>query len=178
MVKRSSVSYLDRLYSVLTYLLPMAAVVSVMAYGQRLMIFGFADFLVEQFKPLVYALLPFWYVDKILSTRIIDFISVRFVAWFCVFIFVVRNYKVNHFVRFNAMQALLLDIIVALVSAIVQVLSLTLGNFAFFPFMLQIIASVTFLGITAAFIYSTFQCVLGKYAEMPIVSEVAYSQVR
>ena len=178
MVKRSSVSYLDRLYSALTYLLPMAAVVSVMGYGQRLMIFGFADFLVEQFKPLAYALLPFWYVDKILSTRIIDFISIRFVAWFCVFIFVVRNYKVNHFTRFNAMQALLLDIIVALAGATINLLFLLLGSTAFFPFILQIISSVTFLGITAAFIYSVFQCVLGKYAEMPIVSDVAYSQVR
>jgi uncharacterized membrane protein len=101
------------------------------------------------------------------------------VAWFCVFIFVVRNYKVNHFVRFNAMQALMLDIIIALVGAIAELLSLILGKLAFFPFMLQIIASVTFLGITAAFIYSVFECIRGKYADkIPVISDVAYSQVR
>ena len=179
MVRRSSTGYLDRLYSTLPYLLPMAAVVSIMTYGQRLMIFGFADFLVGQFNLLGYALLPFWYVDKILSIRIIDFISIRFVAWLCVFIFVVRSYRVNHFIRFNAMQALLLDIIIALVGAAIQILEVGLGQFAFFPFMLQIMASVTFLGITASFIYSVFQCVLGKYADkIPLISDVAYMQVR
>ena len=166
MVRRSSVDYLDRLYAALPYLLPITAVVA------------FGAFLFLQFPVLQDVFFPVFKLNQILSISILDFISIRFVAWFCVFIFVVRSFKVNHFVRFNAMQALLLDIIVALMSAIVQVLSLILGNFAFFPFMLQIIASVTFLGITAAFIYSTFQCVLGKYAEIPIVSEVAYSQVR
>jgi len=166
MVRRSSVGYLDRLYAALPYLLPIAAVVS------------FGAFLFLQFPILQDVFFPVFKLNQILSISIIDFISIRFVAWFGVFILVVRNFKVNHFVRFNAMQALLLDIIVALMSAITQLLSLILGNLAFFPFMLQIIASVTFLGITAAFLYSIFQCVLGKYAEMPIVSEVAYSQVR
>jgi len=166
MVRRSSVGYLDRLYATLPYLLPIAAVVS------------FGAFLFLQFPILQDVFFPVFKLNQILSISIIDFISIRFVAWFCVFILVVRNFKVNHFVRFNAMQALLLDIIVALMSAITQLLSLILGNLAFFPFMLQIIASVTFLGITAAFLYSIFQCVLGKYAEMPIVSDVAYSQVR
>lgn len=166
MVRRSSVDYLDRLYAALPYLLPITAVIA------------FGAFLFLQFPVLQDIFFPVFKLNQILSISILDFISIRFVAWFCVFIFVVRNFKVNHFVRFNAMQALLLDIIVALMSAIVQLLSLILGNLAFFPFMLQIIASVTFLGITAAFLYSIFQCVLGKYAEMPIVSEVAYSQVR
>ncbi|TYQ29781.1 Tic20 family protein [Pseudanabaena sp. UWO310] len=166
MVRRSSVSYLDRLYASLTYLLPIAAVV----------IFG--AFLFIQFPPLLIVFLPVIKLNQILSISIIDFISIRFVTWFCVFIFVVRSYKVNHFTRFNAMQALLLDIVVALVGAIAELLSVILGKVAFFPFLLQIIASVTFLGITAAFAYSVFQCIRGKYAEMPVISDVAYYQVR
>ncbi|ELS30932.1 MULTISPECIES: Tic20 family protein [Pseudanabaena] len=166
MVRRSSVSYLDRLYASLTYLLPIAAVV----------IFG--AFLFIQFPPLLIIFLPVIKLNQILSISIIDFISIRFVTWFCVFIFVVRSYKVNHFTRFNAMQALLLDIVVALVGAIAELLSVILGKVAFFPFVLQIIASVTFLGITAAFAYSVFQCIRGKYAEMPVISDVAYYQVR
>jgi len=157
----------------------MAGVISVMIYGQKLMLFGFADFLVQQFSPLGYALIPFLYVNKLLSIKIIDFISIRFVAWICVFIFVVRSYKVNHFVRFNAMQALLLDIVITLVEVVTRLLQEILGGFAFFPFVLQIISSVTFLGITAAFIYSVFECIRGKYADkIPVISDVAYSQVR
>ncbi len=179
MVRRSSVNYLDRLYSTLPYLLPMAGVISVMVYGQNLMLFGFADFLVKQFSPLAYALIPFLYINKLLSIRIIDFISIRLVAWICVFIFVVRNYKVNHFVRFNAMQALLLDIVISLVEVIVQLLQEIIGGFAFFPFVLQIISSVTFLGVTTAFIYSVFECIRGKYADqIPLISDVVYSQIR
>ena len=166
MVRRSSVDYLNRLYASLPYLLPLAAV------------FVFGAFLFIQFPPLLIAFFPIFKLNQVLSISIIDFISIRFVAWFCVFLFVVRNYKVNHFVRFNAMQALLLDIIVALVGAITQLLGVILGQVAFFPFMLQIIASVTFLGITAASLYAIFQCIRGKYGEMPVISDVAYSQVR
>ena len=167
MTRRSSVNYLDRLYGVLPYLLPIAAVV----------VFG--AFLFLQFPSLFTVFFPVFKLNQILSISIIDFISIRFVAWFCVFIFLVRSYKVNHFVRFNAMQALLLDIVVALVGAITQLLEAILGRVAFFPFMIQIIASVTFLGITAAFLYSTFMCFSGKYADkIPVISDVAYTQVR
>ncbi|MFM7888397.1 MAG: Tic20 family protein [Pseudanabaena sp.] len=167
MVRRSSIDYFNRLYATLPYILPIAAVV----------VFG--AFLFLQFPPLMTAFLPVLYANKILSISIIDFISIRFVAWFCVFIFVVRNYKVNHFIRFNAIQALLLDIIVALLGALTELLALILGKLAFFPFMLQIIASVTFLGITAASVYGIFECIRGKYADkIPVISDVGYSQIR
>ena len=167
MARRTSANYLDRLYASLPYLLPITAAV------------GFGAFLFLQFPPLFYVFLPVFKLNQILSISIIDFISIRFVVWICVFIFVVRSYKVNHFIRFNAMQSLLLDVIVALVGALTQILEVALGQLAFFPFVLQIIASVTFLGITAAFIYSVFQCVLGKYSDkIPLISDVAYMQVR
>lgn len=164
--RRSSVEPLDRLYACLPYLLPITAVV----------IFG--AFLFIQFPLLFTAFFPIFKLNQALTISIIDFISIRFVVWFCVFLLIVRNYKVNHFIRFNAMQALLLDIVVALVRAVTQLLDVLLGQLAFFPFMLQIIASVTFLGIVAAFGYAIWQSVRGKYAEMPIISEVAYMQVR
>jgi hypothetical protein len=166
MIRRSSVEPLDRLYACLPYLLPITAVV----------IFG--AFLFIQFPLLFTAFFPIFKLNQALTISIIDFISIRFVVWFCVFLLIVRNYKVNHFIRFNAMQALLLDIVVALVRAVTQLLEVLLGQLAFFPFMVQIIASVTFLGIVVAFGYAIWQSVRGKYAEMPIISEVAYMQVR
>ncbi|MDX2253949.1 MAG: Tic20 family protein [Pseudanabaenaceae cyanobacterium bins.39] len=166
MVRRSSVDPLNRFYACLPYLFPLAAAVL------------FGAFLFAQFPILVLIFLPILKVNQILSVQILDFISIRFVAWFCLFIFVVRNYRVNHFIRFNAMQGLLLDVVVMLMGAIVQVLEIVLGQLPFFPFMLQILASVTFLGITCAFCYGIWHCVFGRYAEMPVVSEVAYMQVR
>ena len=167
MVRRGSVDYLNRLYAGLTYLLPMTAVVM------------FGAFLFLQLPPLAVIFSPIVTLNAVLSISILDFISVRLVVWFCLFIFVVRSYKVHHFVRFNGLQALLLDVVVALVSAIVQILSIVLGQFDFFPFVLQIIASVTFLGVMAASIYATSQCVVGRYADrIPVISEVTYYQVR
>lgn len=167
MAQRSSVNNLDRLYASLPYLLPITAVLM------------FGTFLFLQFPPLVLVFFPAFKLNEILSISIVDFISTRFVVWICVFIFVIRSYKVNHFTRFNAMQALLLDVIVAIVGALTQILDVALGNFEFFPFIVQIISSVTFLGITTTFIYSIFQCVLGKYADkIPLISDVAYMQVR
>jgi len=167
MVRRGSVNYLDRLYASLNYLLPITAV----------LIFG--TFLFTQFPTLVLIFFPIFKVSQILSIPIIDIISIRFVVWFCVFIFVIRSYKVNHFVRFNAMQAILLDIVVALVGAITQILIVILGQLTVLAFVLQIISSVTFLGITAAFLYTVFECIRGKYADkIPVISDVAYYQVR
>jgi hypothetical protein len=167
MVRRGSVNYLDRLYASLNYLLPITAV----------LIFG--TFLFSQFPMLVLIFFPIFKVSQILSIPIIDIISIRFVVWFCVFIFVIRSYKVNHFFRFNAMQAILLDIVVALVGAIAQILIVILGQLTVLAFVLQIISSVTFLGITAAFVYTVFECIRGKYADkIPVISDVAYHQVR
>jgi len=167
MVRRGSVNYLDRLYASLNYLLPITAV----------LIFG--TFLFSQFPMLVLIFFPIFKVSQVLSIPIIDIISIRFVVWFCVFIFVIRSYKVNHFVRFNAMQAILLDIVVALVGAIAQILIVILGQLKVLSFVLQIISSVTFLGITAAFLYTVFECIRGKYADkIPVISDVAYHQVR
>jgi len=178
MARRSSTSYLDRIYSTLPYLLPMTSVVSIMVYERTILRFGFANFLIKQFDILKYFVLPFAHIDELLSITISSFISIRFVAWFCVFIFVVRSYKVNRFIRFNAMQALLLDIVIALIGAVTQLLALTSGKFDFFSFILQIISSVTFLGMTAAFIYAVFECMRGNYADkIPVVSDVASSQI-
>jgi uncharacterized membrane protein len=150
----------------LIYLLPIAAVV------------GFGGALFDQFPQLEVLFLPIFILQGILAISILQIIPLRFVAWLCVFLLIVRNYKVNHFIRFNGMQALLLDIVVEIVRVVLMILIKLLGGVAFLPFMIQIISSVTFLGIIAASCYAVWQSVRGKYAEMPVVSEVAYMQVR
>ncbi|MBD2149744.1 hypothetical protein H6F44_06335 [Pseudanabaena sp. FACHB-1277] len=166
MSRRSSVAPLDRLYACLTYLLPITAVV----------IFG--SFLFDQFPQLEILFFPIFILQGILTISILQIIPLRFVAWLCVFLAVVRNYKVNHFIRFNGMQALLLDVVVEIVRVMLMILIKLLGTIAFFPFLFQIISSVTFLGIIAASGYAIWQSVWGKYSEMPVISEVAYMQVR
>jgi len=167
MSRRSSVAPLDRLYACLPYLLPITAVVD---FGRAL--FNQFPQLKDLFSPI------FFLKDEILSIPILPSIPLWFVVWLCIFFAVVRNYKVNHFIRFNGMQALLLGVVVQIVGAALMILVNLFRFMEFLGFIFQIISSVTFLGIIAASFYAIWQSVWGKYAEMPVISEVAYIQVR
>lgn len=45
-------------------------------------------------------------------------------------------------------------------------------------FALQIISNTIFLGIVAAVVYSVAQSLLGRYAEIPAISDAVHLQVR
>jgi uncharacterized membrane protein len=86
---------------------------------------------------------------------------------------VVRNDKVNHFIRFNTMQAILLDIIVFLGSIVLRIVSSIPGS----GFTIETASNVIFLGIITAVVYSIFQAMIGRYAEIPVISEAVNSHV-
>jgi uncharacterized membrane protein len=98
----------------------------------------------------------------------------QLIVFFAVYIFVVRNDKINHFIRFNAMQAILLDIVIFLCSLLLQFLGYVPG----IGFAIETLVNTVFLGVVATVVYSVFQSVFGRYAEIPVVSEAAYMQVR
>ncbi|CAN1210672.1 Tic20 family protein [Tumidithrix helvetica PCC 7403] len=169
MALRGSVAPLDRLYGCLPYLLPMSAAVF---YGV---------FLFGQFPPLATIFFPLIWLKFLLGFPIIpQVISLDFVVFICVYMFVVRNERVNHFVRFNAMQALLLGIVLVLIQILVSLLqpALPSASSQALIFVVQIFANTIFVGMMAACGFSIFQSIRGLYAEMPIVSEAAYYQVR
>ena len=88
---------------------------------------------------------------------------------------VVRNTNISHFIRFNTMQAILLDIVLILGQIILSmVLVPTLGTGLF----VDTILNVVLLGILGAIVYSVVQTIRGQYAEIPTLSEAVYMQVR
>jgi uncharacterized membrane protein len=95
-------------------------------------------------------------------------------VFFGLFIFVVRNEKINHFIRYNAMQAILLDIVIFLVSILLRILTPIPGA----GFAIETLANTIFLGIVASVVYSVFQSLNGRYAEIPAISDAVYMQVR
>lgn len=95
------------------------------------------------------------------------------IVFFALFLLVVRNEKINHFIRYNTMQALLLDILAYVCSIILRLVSLPGLDFAS-----QVVASTLFVGIFAAIIYSVVQSLFGRYAEIPAISDAVYMQVR
>ncbi|MBC5798057.1 hypothetical protein H5968_23640 [Sphaerospermopsis sp. LEGE 00249] len=156
---RGSTTVPDRIFACLPYLLPLI----------DSLIFG--SFLLRQFPFLEVLLLPVLPVQAVYNA--LGPIG-QIVVFFGLFIFVVRNEKINHFIRYNAMQAILLDIVIFLVSILLRILTPIPGA----GFAIETLANTIFLGIVASVVYSVFQSLNGRYAEIPAISDAVYMQVR
>ncbi|AFY72187.1 hypothetical protein Syn7502_00012 [Synechococcus sp. PCC 7502] len=167
MTIRGSATLTDKLWGSLLYALPMASVV--IPYG--LPIFN-------QVPYIVYPFLPFIALLGVLNIQIIpQLISVDVLVFLCLYFFVVRNIKISHFIRFNAMQSILLRIILILIQVISSLLAPVIGSLGAMQFLVEVFANTIFMGMTAACVYAVVQTIRGAYAEMPIVSDAAYYQV-
>lgn len=156
MTWRGDTTIRDRIFAVLPYLLPLM-------YGLQ-----FGRFLFAQFPILSIILIPLAPLMSIYRA----FPFAGLVIFFALYLLVVRNSNIPHFIRFNTMQAILLDIIIVLCSIILGVFAGGLQGF-----ILETIYNMLFLGILAAVIYSVVQSLRGQYAEIPTISDAVYMQV-
>ena len=157
MTWRGSTDIKNRIFGALVYLLPL---IYVLPFGQ---------FLLRQFPFLSIIYVP---IAPLIAIYRIPFAGI--IIFFVLFLAVVRNEKIDHFIRFNTMQAILLDILIVLCGFLLEILGRGLGVNLFIETMYNVI----FLGTLAACFYSIIQSALGRYAEIPTISEAAYSQVR
>jgi uncharacterized membrane protein len=158
MAWRGTTTVKDRIFACLPYLLPIIAALP------------FGTVLFRQFPALQILLLPLRPVLFIYSA--IPFAGL--VVFFLLFLLVVRNERIAHFIRFNTMQAILLDILLVLCSLLLQILLPALGN----NLLTETLFNIIFLGTVVACGYSIVQSLLGRYAEIPTLSEAVYAQVR
>ena len=77
----------------------------------------------------------------------------------------VRNPKVPYFVRYNACQALLIDIDLIIISYLMRI------------FPLVELGSIIFVFTLCIFIYSIFQCMYGVEPEIPFISKSVRMQI-
>lgn len=158
MTWRGTASWPDRLLASLPYLLPL---VDGYSFGS----FLFRDFPILQvvfqpLYPLIWLNRSFWFVG----------IAVFFLLLFLV----VRNTNINHFIRFNTMQAILLDIVLIIVQVILQLLAPAVQG----GLVLETIMNAVFLAMIAAVSFSVVQTLRGQYAEIPTISNAVHMQVR
>lgn len=155
---RGSTTVSDRIFACLPYLLPLIV-------GLQ-----FGKFLLAQFpflQVLFVPLLP-------LLSLYYSFPFAGLIIFFVLLFAVVRNENISHFIRFNTMQAILLDILLI-------VASLVFGLFARsiqVQLVVETFYNMLFLGTLAAVIYSVVQSVMGRYAEIPTISDAVHMQVR
>jgi hypothetical protein len=157
MAWRGSTTVKDRIFACLPYLLPL---VSALPFG---------GFLFQQFPAFRVLLIPLQPVLFIYQS--IPFAGI--IVFFLLFLLVVRNERIVHFIRFNTMQAILLDILLVLCSLLSSILLKGLGT----NLVTETLLNIVFLGTVAACGYSIVQSLLGRYAEIPALSEAVHEQV-
>ncbi len=167
MAWRGSTSVPDRILSCLPYAFPM---VEASVYGIALI--SMFPFLGVVLLPLI----PFASVYGLVNNLLGGWGG--FAIFFALYLLVVRNTNVNHFIRYHTMQALMIGIAVSLISAILQLLGMfqTLG--APLPLPLVFLFSLIFLAVMASSLYAIVNAIIGKYGEIPVLSEAAYAQTR
>ncbi len=150
----------DRVFSTLPYLLPLFYA---MEFGQ---------YLFQQFPFLRYLEIPLIPVAIIFGA--VPFGLAGIIIFFVLFLAVVQNERISRFIRFNTMQSILLNIGVFLISFVARILARGIGG----GILLETLYNLVFLAVVAACGYSIIQALMGRYAEIPTISEAAHMQVR
>ena len=96
-----------------------------------------------------------------------------FILFLVLFLGVVRNPRVPYFIRFNALQAILLDIILIVLSLAFNLLLAPLGG----NFAVRTLANTIFLGMLVLVLFGIIQCLRGKEADIPGLSEAVRMQL-
>lgn len=142
----------------------------------------FGGFLFRLFPPLrwifypIELLLPFYRIGGggLAIVPLLVFIGM--------YVGIVRNNRIRHLIRYNAMQAIMLGISLSLILTALELVgilgsavgSTTSGTGLF----LMLLFNVLFLGTVGIVGYAVFQSLRGHHAEVPWISNAAYAQTR
>ena len=139
----------QRLSSVFLYTLPLKASIP----------FGYYLFYKYSFLKIIILLtLPVAIIEKSLPFG-------SFLLFIILFAGLARNPKVPYFVRYNASQALLIDISLIIISYVLRI------------FPIVELGSIVFILTICIFIYSISQCLFGVEPEIPLISKSARMQI-
>jgi uncharacterized membrane protein len=147
----------DRFFGCLPYLLPIADV------------YGFGTFLFQEFPSVEQLYAP---LAPLLMINNSGFGG--FILFLGLYLGVVNNKQISRFIRFNTLQAILIGILISLCGLILSyILRPIIGQGP----ITQVLMNVIFLGTIAASGYGIIMSAMGKYTEIPQLSETAQIQV-
>ena len=139
----------QRLSSVFLYTLPLRASIP----------FGYYLFYKYSFlKILLLLTFPIAIIEKSLPFG-------SFLLFIILFAGLVRNQNVPYFVRYNACQALLIDIALIIISYLLKI------------FPIVELGAIIFIFTLCIFIYSISQCIFGVEPEIPLISKSVRMQI-
>ena len=147
----------QRLLAALAYLVPWSTAIE------------FGSGLFRLYPPLQWLTLPA--LPVILLQRAVPFGGL--VLFLVLFLAVVRNSQVPYLIRFNVLQAILIDIVLFVLSLASQTLLGPLGD----SFLVRTLSNTIFLGTLLLLLFAVAQNLRGKDAEIPTVSEAVRMQL-
>ncbi len=95
------------------------------------------------------------------------------VVFLALYLLVVRNSQVPYLIRFNVLQAILLDIVLVLLTLAFDTLLGPLGA----SFAVRTLENTIFLGTVVLVLFALVQSLRGKEADIPTVSEAVRMQL-
>lgn len=134
--------------------------------------FGYGRFLFYQFPQITRVIAP-------ISPLVQLYASVPFaplICFFAVYLGIVQNQRWSRFVRFNGMQAMLLDILLILPRLVEQVFSTPTGGWALQAYITA--QNTIWIFIAVCVLYGIVSSLLGQAARIPLVADAAEQQVR
>ena len=112
-------------------------------------------------------------IPIILIERSIPFGFGSLLLFLIIFIGLVRNNKVSYFLRFNALQSLLINIGIIIVSFIFEIIFSPFSN----SLIIRTFSSTLLFSLFAVIIYCVWSCTQGNEPDLPIISEATKMQL-
>jgi hypothetical protein len=162
---KSSETAADRFFGGLVYLLPIMEV-----YSFGVFIFQQLPVLTQLYLPLAPLMLVY---GAIKSIRLGSFGIGSLIVFFALYLGVVTNPRVSRFIRFNTLQSILIGILISLCGLVLEYIVLPIKVQA----ITEVLMNVIFLGTVAMAVYSIIMSALGRYTEIPQLSETAQMQI-
>ena len=147
----------QRFVGILIYILPWSDAIP---FGRYL----FADFPFLQWLAL--PAIPIIFIEQSIPFG-------SFLLFFLLFLGLVRNPKTPYFLRFNALQALLIDIGVIIINYAFRIIIQPFGK----GLIVSTLSSTVLIAILAIIIFAFGECLQGKEPDLPTISEAVRMQL-
>ncbi|ELS03054.1 Tic20-like protein [Xenococcus sp. PCC 7305] len=156
MTWRGSTDTKDKIFAALVYSVPLY-------YGYN----AFGGSILRSFPRIFLTLIEIFLMPLNLIYSSLPFAD--FILFLVLFLAVVRNDRISHFIRFNTMQALLLYMAAILVGMGLRILGLGI--------IASVVNPICFTVILAVCLYSIIKSAQGSYPDIPGISPTVYNQV-
>ena len=147
----------QRIISIIIYMIPWSGG---LLFGKYL----FIEFPV--FRLSLIPALPIIYIQRLLPLG-------NIILFIFLFFFIIRNSKISYFLRFNALQSILINIGLIIINFMFEILISPFGS----TLLIRTLSSTIFISILTIIIFCIWECLQGKEPDLPTISEAVRIQL-